>query len=155
MDRKFLVMVAAIAGLTALGALAILPIVSDVHAVQQSVGCFLLLFVWFGGGFATILWWNLHGRIGVDEHTCRILSFVGFKLAGFFFLALMIAGTGGPGWAFGFWLAFLASAVGAFAIYLTFNPALAQRLADAAKEKTAPKDEPADAAADEPASDDV
>lgn len=144
MDRRFLMMVAAIAGLTMIVSLLVFTLESQtmgdesrgMHAVQYPNGGFLLVFAWLGGGFAAMLFLKMNERIGLSEQNCRLLSLIGFKLAGFFFLAVLIAGTRwDDGWDFGFWLAFIASVVGAFAIYLTFNPALAKRIADAAKEK--------------------
>jgi len=162
MDRKFLMMVGAIAGLTMIVALLVFTLESQtmgdesrgMHAVQYPNGGFLLVFAWLGGGFAAMLFLKLNERIGLTEQVCRVLSLVGFKLAGFFFLAILIAGTRWDGgWDFGFWLAFVASIVGALAVYLTFNPALAKRIADAAKEKTSSDgdakpadDKPSDAA---------
>jgi hypothetical protein len=151
MDRKFLMTVSAIAGATVIVALVLFPLESmsmgdktrSIRAIQYPTGGFLLVFAWLAGGFAAMLFLKLNDRIGLSEQTCRVLSFAGFKLAGFFFLAMLIGGTNYEnGWGFGYWLAFIASIVGAFAIYLTFNPALAQRIAEKAREATKSDDAP-------------
>ncbi len=162
MDRRFLLMIATIAGLTMIVALLVFTLESwgegehagGAHAVQYPSGGFLLIAAWLGGGFAAALFLKMNDRINLSEQACRMASLVGFKLAGFFLIAFLVSGTErGGGWNFGFWLAFIASVVGAFAVYLTFNPALAKRIADAAKEKMEDKPESDEPSEEKPADD--
>jgi hypothetical protein len=158
MDRRFLLMVSAISGGVMIVALLLLPVESwgdgelagSWHAVQYPTGGFLLIFTWLAGGFSTAVMFKMNERVGLSEYTCRLISLLGFKLAGFFLLAMLIGGTlRGGGFGAGYWLAFIAAIVGALSLYLTFNEKLAQRIADAAKEKGAGAgDEKGDAPAD-------
>lgn len=144
MSRRFLLMVATIAGLAMLAALVLFPLVTvDIgkktissRAVEGGTGPWLLVFAWIACAFAALVFLKKADYIGIAEAKCRMLSLLGFKLSGFFYIALLVAGHRGDeaGWGFGFWLAFLASIVGAFAIYLTFNEKLAQKLAEKAKD---------------------
>ncbi|MDA1195152.1 MAG: hypothetical protein O2894_08195 [Planctomycetota bacterium] len=147
MNQRTLVWAATIAGFVMLGALVLFPLVvtkvgdksHSVRAIETEVGHWLLLFGWVACGFSALVSFGKAEYIGVAEDKSRMLSFLGYKLSGFFYIALLIAGAGGEhtSYGFGFWLAFLASLAGGFAAYLTFNPALAQKLADKAKEMSA------------------
>lgn len=144
MSRRTLVLAATVCGLVLVLALLLLPLVvvsigdrsESARAIEGGTGPFLLLFAWMGFGFAALTLLGKADYIGVGEERASMLSLLGFKLAGFFFLAHLIAGNGGKhaSWGGGFWLGFLASIVGAFLIYLTFNPKLARRLSDAARD---------------------
>lgn len=150
MNRRTLVLGAAICGLVLVVALLLFPLVvitigdesEGRRAIEGNTGPFLLLFAWMGFGFAAMSFVGKADYLGIGDERARILSLLGFKLGGFFFLAHLIAGNGGEraGWGMGFWLGFLASIAGAFVIYLTFNPALAQRLSDAAREMRDPSE---------------
>jgi hypothetical protein len=143
MNRKSLVLVAAICGLVLVLALLLFPITSTTfgdetrtsRAIEGETGPFLLIFAWLACGFAAIVLLGKADYIGIGDDKGRMLSLLGFKLAGFFFLAHLIAGNGEHvSWGFGFWLGFIASIVGAIAMYLTFNPALAAKIAEKAHE---------------------
>jgi hypothetical protein len=144
MNRKTLVMVATLAGLVMMVALLIFPIAvtkmgdksMSTRAIEGGSGPWLLLFSWIACGFCALVCLKKADYIGLAEDRCRMLSLLGFKLGAFFFLALLIAGTRGDStsWGFGFWLGFVASIVGAFTVYLTFNEKLAQKIASKAKE---------------------
>lgn len=144
MGRRTLVMGASIAGLVLVLALLLFPLVvvkvgdhsQSARAIEGGTGPFLLLFAWMAFGFSALTLLGKADYIGIGEEKACMLSLLGFKLAGFFFLAHLIAGTGSKnaGWGLGFWLGFLASIAGAFIVYLTFNPALAKRLSEAARD---------------------
>jgi hypothetical protein len=144
MSRRFLLMVSTIAGLAMLAALVLFPLMTMTRgdesesrrAIEGDTGPWLLLFSWFACAFAALVFLKKADYIGIAENRCRMFSLLGYKLAGFFFLALLIAGTPHEkaSWGFGFWLGFIASIVGSFAMYLTFNEKLAQKLADKAKD---------------------
>lgn len=144
MNRRTLVFAATICGLVLVIALLLLPLVvvsmgdqsEGRRAIEGGTGPFFLLFAWMACGFAGLTLLGKADYIGLGEERACMLSFLGFKLAAFFFLAHLIAGTGGGrvSWGAGFWIGFLASLAGAFVVYLTFNPALAKRLSDAARE---------------------
>ena len=144
MSRRMLIMVATIAGFVLLAALLLFPMMTmklgdetdSRRAIQDVAGPWLLLFGWIACAFSALVFFGKADYIGVPESKSRMLSFLGYKLYGFFALALLIAGTPHEkaSWGFGFWLAFLAAIVGALAVYLTFNPGLAQKIADKAKE---------------------
>ena len=144
MNRATFVMIATICGLVMVIALLLLPIAvtsskdfsASSRAIEGGTGPWLLLFSWFAFGFSALVMLKKADYLGVGNDKARMLSLVGFKLAGFFFLAHLIAGTRGENtnWGAGFWLAFIASIVGVFVTYLTFNEKLAQKIANAAKE---------------------
>jgi hypothetical protein len=146
-NRHLLVTVATIAGLVAIVALLLLPLVTvgtgehshSARAIEAESGTFFLLFGWIAAAFAAFVLFRKTDLIGMSESACLLLSLLGFKLLAFFSLARLIAGSGPGRFGMGFWFAFLASVVGALAVYLTFNPALAQRLA-AATQAAAKKD---------------
>ena len=146
MNRRFLCMVGTIAGLVMVVSLLLLPMVTwgkgdasgSAHAIENTPGAFVMLFSWIACGFAAFVLLKRSDLLGIGESTSLLLSLVGFKLAAFFLLAMLIAGAGHGSYSVGFWIAFLASIVGAFAIYLTFNPDLAKRIADATQSPRAP-----------------
>ena len=145
MNQKFLMMVGTICGAVVILSLLLLPFVTSdggsMRVIQATSGGFILMFGWIAGGCAAMLFLKLNARIGMSDQACRIGSLLGFKLLAFFLIAYLIDGTGRGSWGIGFWLAFLASIVGAFSVYLTFNEKLAKKLAEATKGDI-PADEP-------------
>jgi hypothetical protein len=137
MNQKFLMMVGTICGAVVILSLLLLPFVTweggSARVVGASSGGFVLMFAWIAGGCAAMLFLKLNARIGMSDQACRIGSLVGFKMLAFFLIAHLIDGSKNGSWGVGFWLAFLASLVGAFFVYLTFNEKLAQKLAEATK----------------------
>ncbi|MDJ0521800.1 MAG: hypothetical protein QNJ90_06965 [Planctomycetota bacterium] len=156
MNQKFLTMVATICGLVMVAALLIFPLVTwgegdhsgSARAISAPSGSFLLMFTWLAVGFAGFVFLNKTKVIGIGENACRMFSLLGFKLAAFFFIAMLIDGANRGSWGIGFWLGFIASVIGAFAIYLTFNPDLAAKIADAAKSDDNGGDKPAESSGD-------
>lgn len=144
MNRRTLVLVSTIAGFVLLAALVLFPMMTMTmgdetdsrRAIEGGNGPWLLLFGWVAAGFSALVLMNKADYIGVPEAKSRMLSFLGYKLFAFFAIAILIAGTPHEkaSWGAGFWIAFLASIVGAAATYLTFNEALARKIADKAKE---------------------
>jgi hypothetical protein len=146
MDRKFLVLVAFVCGLVVVGALLVLPAyVWDLatagnvsasraeRAIEHPTGGFVLLFGWLAAGLTGLVFMNKADILRMSEERHLSLAFLAFKLLAFFLLAWLIAGAPRGNFGIGYWLAFLASFLGTFAVYLTMNPALAQRIADATK----------------------
>jgi len=137
MNQKFLMMIGTICGAVVILSLLVLPLVTydggSSRVIQAPSGGFILMFGWIAGGCAAMLFLKLNARIGMSDDACRIGSLVGFKMLAFFLIAYLIDGSGRGSWGIGFWLAFLASIVGAFFVYLTFNAKLAQKIADATK----------------------
>ncbi len=152
MNKKFLMLVGTICGGVVILSLLLLPLVSyeggSARVITAPNGGFILMFAWLAGGCAAMLFLKLNVRIGLGDQAARIGSLVGFKLLAFFLIALLIEGPGHGSWGIGFWLAFIASLVGAFAVYLTFNPVLAERIAKAAKSEDEPAEAPKDDGAD-------
>lgn len=154
MNRRLLILTATVAGFVLLAALVFFSLATrtfgdetqTTKAVEMPQGMWLLLFGWIATGFAALVCFGKADYIGVPEAKSRMMSFLGFKLYAFFALAMLIGVDHGEkaGWGFGFWLALLASFVGAGAIYLTFNEGLAQKLADKAKEMKANATKPED-----------
>ncbi len=143
MNRKFLTMVATICGLVMVVSLLVLPATTwgkgdhsgSARVISMPIGGFLLLSAWIAAAFAALSTFGKTHIVGMsDEKHCAV-SFLGFKLAGLFLIAVLIQGAGGEdvSWGVGFWFALLADIVGVLALYLTFNPALAKKIADAAK----------------------
>jgi len=151
MNKKFLMLVGTICGGVVILSLLLLPFLTmdktSLRAINSPSGGFVLIFAWLAGGCAAALFLKLNARVGLSDQASRIGSLVGFKLLAFFLLAMLIDGPWRGSFGFGFWLAFIASLVGAFAIYLTFNPALAEKIASAAKSDD---DAPGDATAETP-----
>ena len=165
MNQKTLVLVATIAGFVLLAALVFLPLSTmshgdmsrSTHAIEAPQGAWLLLFGWIAAGFSALVCFGKADYIGVPEAKSRMLSFLGYKLYGFFAIAMLIGIDMGEhaGFGSGFWIAFLAAIVGAGAVYLTFNEKLAQKLADKAKdlkEQATSKDDEGTPSDDTPAS---
>jgi len=149
MNKKFLMLVGTICGAVVILSLLLFAFISYDKSYDRVIntlsGGFILMFAWLAGGCAAMLFLKLNARVGLSDQACRIGSLVGFKLLAFFLLAMLIDGCPrGGSWGIGFWLAFLASLVGAFAVYLTFNPALAERIANATKSDDTPGDAPAE-----------
>ncbi len=156
MNNKFLMMVGTICGGVVILSLLILPMMVDDNSSDRVIslptGGFVLMFGWLAGGFAAMLFFGMNNRINVGDDACRTGSLIGFKLLAFFLIAMLLEGSRHMSWGIGFWLAFLASIVGSFAVYLTFNPKLAAKIAEAAKSDDAPAaDKPAADAPDAPA----
>ena len=151
MNRTFLTMVATLCGLVMVASLLLFPLATwgegdsagSIRAVEAEIGGFLLLLTWVAAGFAALAFLKKTHVIGISEERHMAVSFLGFKLSAFFLLALLIAGARHGSWGIGFWLAFIASIVGSFAVYLTFNPALAEKIAAAAKQEEKPSDDDA------------
>ena len=154
MNNKFLMLVGTVCGAVVILALLILPLVTwgegdssgSSRVIKHGAGGFILMFGWLAGGFAAMLFLGMNDRIGMSDQSCRVGSLIGFKMLGFFLIALLIDGSGHGGWGIGFWLALIASIIGAFAVYLTFNPNLAAKIADAAKSDDG--DKPAESSGD-------
>lgn len=153
MNRKFLIMVATICGLAMVISLLLLPILTygsgehsqSVRAIMAPAGGFVLLFAWIAAGFGALVFFKKTDILGMNEARHMAISFLGYKLTMFFLIALLIEGPMREGsWGVGFWLAFIAGLVGTLAVFLTFNPALAQKLADAAKSKEEEDAKPAE-----------
>ena len=149
MNRSFLVLVATACGLAMAVALLVFPIVTwgsgdssrSNRAVEHTAGVFLLLATWVAAGFASLVFFKKTHLLGMSDDKHLAISFLGFKLAMFFIVALLIAGSGHGSWGVGFWLALLAGLVGTTAVFLTFNPALAKKIADATRaDNDLPKD---------------
>jgi hypothetical protein len=151
MNRKFLILVAMIAGLTALFALIFFAYVSQTHesrggdvriavsAINHPAGVASLVFAWFATACAMLLQLPGLDMVRASERHYRVAGLLSWKLFGLLQLALILAGKeqfyGSAG--FGCWLGLIAGAVGALAFYLTFNDKLAGKLADKAKEMKA------------------
>jgi hypothetical protein len=144
MNKKFLIMIATICGLAMVVALLLLPIATwgkdeytgSGRAIEMPNGGLLLLFTWVATGFSALVFFKKLHVIGLTEERHMAVSFLGFKLVSFFLLAMLIAGPLRDGsYSIGYWLAFIASIVGTFAVYLTFNPVLAEKIAAAAKQE--------------------
>ena len=146
MNRKFLIMLGTLCGLAMVASLLIFPLATwgedkfagSARAIEMPNGGILLLMTWIAAGFASLAFFKKTHVLGVSEERHLAVSFLGFKLSVFFMLALLIAGAGRGNWGFGFWLAFIAGIVGTFAVYLTFNPALAEKIAAATKQEDKP-----------------
>ena len=148
MHPKFLTLVATIAGGMMLLALLMLPFeVMDMpgktpdrtlHAVELPGGVLMLLAAWLATAFAMFVQFRSLLDVGLSDRTCRLLSLLAFKLAGFLWIASLFGGTRFDGddarHGFGFWLSFPAAFVGALALYLTFNAALSKTIAKKAEE---------------------
>ena len=147
MNRTFLMMVAMICGLVMVASLLLFPLAAwgkgeasgSIRAIETSIGGILLLVTWLAAGFAALSFLKKLHLIGITDAQHRAVAFLGFKLSSFFLLALLIAGARNGGFSLGFWLAFIASIVGTFAVYLTFNAELAEKIAAATKQEDTPK----------------
>jgi len=154
MNRKFLIMLTTICGLVMVASLLFFPLATwgegdhsgSARAVQIEIGGFLLLLTWVAAGFAALAFFKKTHVIGMSEERHLAVSFLGFKLSAFFLLALLIAGAQTGSWGVGFWFAFIASIFGSFSVYLTFNPALAEKIAAAAKQDEKADDKPDESA---------
>lgn len=148
MDRKTLILIGTICSLVVLGSLLLFPIATwgegeradSARAISHDAGPFLLLFAWFAAAFSGLVCWNKTHILGLSDKRHLAISFLAFKLTCFFFLALLIDGPGreSVSWGVGFWFAFIAALAGTMAVFLTFNPELAKRLAEVAKSDDAP-----------------
>jgi hypothetical protein len=143
MNRTFLMMVATICGLAMVVSLLLFPLLTwgkgdnsvSVRVIEAPIGGVLLLVVWVAAGFAALSFLKKLHLFGLSDAQHRAVSFLGFKLSSFLLLALLIAGPSREGsYSIGFWLAFIASIVGTFAVYLTFNAALAEKIAAATQQ---------------------
>lgn len=152
MNRKLLMMIGTLCGLVAVASLLIFPLMTyemgketgSIRAVETPIGGFLLLAAWIAAGFAALAFLKKTHVLAMSEASHMGVSFLGFKLSTFFLLALLIAGSSRGSWGVGFWFAFIASIVGTFAVYLTFNPALAAKIAAATKQDETKPDEKAE-----------
>lgn len=142
MNRQALTLAAAISGGLMMLALVMLPFLwadagnEDItfRAAHVPAGVAILIVAWIAGAFALAVQFRERFDIGVPDRPCRVISLLAFKLVGFLCLAVLFSGNpmGGPGkggTTIGFWLTFIASVVGAFAMYLTFNPTLRKTIA--------------------------
>jgi hypothetical protein len=146
MNRTFLMMVATISGLVMVVSLVLFPLIAwgkgdasgSARAIEAPIGGVLLLVTWLAAGFAGLSFLKKLHLIGLTDAQHRTVSFLGFKLSSFLLLALLIAGANHGSFSLGFWLAFIASIIGTFAVYLTFNAELAEKIATATKQAETP-----------------
>lgn len=139
MDRKFLLTVSAACGALILVCILLLPMAShgemSMHFVQaDALGIVFTLVGIAGAGHSILLFLGKAHLLGLEEGRAVNAAFASFALAAFLGLATIVAGTDGLG--IGFWLFWLANLAGGFATLLTANPALARKIAEAAKEKS-------------------
>ena len=155
MNRKFLLMIAAICGAVVLLSILVLPLASGgkgeaswTHNFIEGrmIGVVFMLFGVFAALYSALLFFGKTTVLGMEEGRAQTAALLSFGLAAFFGLAGLIAGMENLG--FGFWLFWLASVVGTFAMLMAAIPALAQKIADAAKAEDAPAQAPAEDKAD-------
>lgn len=140
MNRSVLILVAFVCGLAALVSLLLLPLISrdgaSLRAVNQGAGLFMILFAFGAALHMFAAFFKLTARLGVTEGQAMLRSMLCFKLVAMLGLALLIDGPkqygGDPSWGVGFWLAWLASLIGGFGLFLAENPEVARKLAEAA-----------------------
>lgn len=136
MNRSLLTMVAFVCGLAALVSLLVFPIITSEHrsarAVNADAGLFMILFAFGAAMHMAAIFFKMTAKLGVSEGTAMLRSMILFKLVAMLGLALLIDGPSGASWGVGFWLAWIASIVGALSLFLAENPEVARKLAEAA-----------------------
>lgn len=140
MSRKFLLMIAAVCGAVVLLCILILPVESGGQGdaswsrnfiEAHLLGVILMLFGVFAALYSALLYFGKTSVLGMDEGRAQTAALLAYGLGAFFGLAALIAGLEGT--AVGFWLFWIACLVGTFVMLMTASPALAKRIADAAK----------------------
>ncbi len=137
MNRSVLILVAFVCGLAALVSLLLFPLVSFEGGSSRAinggaVGVFMILFAFGAALHMFAAFFKLTARLGVTEGQAMLRSMLCFKLVAMLGLALLIDGSGRGTWGVGFWLAWLASLIGGFGLFLAENPEVARKLAEAA-----------------------
>jgi multisubunit Na+/H+ antiporter MnhG subunit len=138
MDRKFLLMVAAACGALVLVSILFLPVAGEGEYSRNfisggTLGIVLLLLGIAVSGTSILLFLGKTHLVGPDEASVVKSAFGFFALGAFLGLAQVIDGA--DGMKAGFWVYWIACLIGGFAMLLVTNPALAKRIAEAAKEK--------------------
>lgn len=139
MNRKLLLMIAAICGAVMLICILLIPVGGEGKFKRNFIetgaaGVVMSLIGIAAAGGSILLFLGKSHFIGSDEGRVVNSTFAWFGLAAFLGLAVLLTGDTLQA---GFWLYWIASLAGGFFMLLAANPALAKKIAAATKEKPA------------------